>query len=168
MRLEDIRQCVLESSFGDWAKLMDGEVFLRFQRLKIESSADTLGSRLDQDGHHASAVYRADVDLSLNYGLTFGSGESHFDWDIWPGHDARMFYVDVLWRGVPVERHVLVFVHEARAILPLPTPEMNTASIAAYHVTTAQRDLARLVHGIEGSPGGFEDYFDWAAFELRG
>ena len=171
MRLDQIRRMVRESTAADWERLYAAEVLLNSQRLSVITSGDQLHN-IEQDGHHAAAIYAADVHLTLQYGLQQGDPKNmHFDWDVFP-HKAFMFYVDVLWNGVVVDRHTLVGVDGGQAHLPLPTPEFDQPISAdseanRYWVTTTERDLARLIHDIAGNPESFDSYLNRVEFEVR-
>jgi hypothetical protein len=172
MRLDEIRRIVRTSDASAWEPLYAAELFLYGQRLSVVTRGDELLT-IEQDGHHSAAVYADDVRLTLQYGLREGDPERmHFDWDVFL-HKAFKFYVDVLWNGVVVDRHLLVGVDEGRAYLPLPTPEFDGAIAAGaqasrYWVTEDEHDLARLIHNVARNVESFDSYFAQSRFEVRG
>ncbi|MEM6107154.1 hypothetical protein AAHS21_12925 [Mycobacterium sp. 050272] len=144
--LAELRQLVRESEPADWHK--------------IEES-DNYKSRFD----HTTLVYKSDIDLTICYGLRFGSptrSDTEFGWSaVFPDSSVLIASADVFWRGSLVDRVDYANVDGGRAILPIG------AGFDGLDITSWDRDAARVLHNQKnGASRAFSDFYDRVPFRV--
>ncbi|BAX93478.1 hypothetical protein [Mycobacterium shigaense] len=144
--LADLRQLVRESEPADWHKIDEG---------------DNQKSRFD----HTTLVYKPDIDLTICYGLRFGSPSrsgTEFGWSaVFPDNSVLIASADVFWRGSLVDRVDYANVDGCRAILPIGT------GVDGLDITSWDRDAARVLHCQKNDAfGAFSDFYDQVPFRV--
>jgi hypothetical protein len=118
VRYDEIRKTITASSPDDWAVIAaDGLTFLaRFGGVSSRKQ-----HWLETDSHVCLAVYKADIDLRLAWGLTLGEG-LEFDGFNFADSSITRQAVDGFWRGALVTRWYVLSVDGHRGYLPDPHP----------------------------------------------
>jgi hypothetical protein len=124
---------------------------------------------LEHEEHHSRVVYRADVALSLAWGMPYDDLPRTSD--RFADEAVSLVFVDILWHGALVDRRVLQVVDGGRCMLPVGRPvvvdsddpaaapfglEVVGATVSAY-----DRDVARLLDRVS-SGREFDRYFKQA------
>jgi hypothetical protein len=181
MRLDQIRQMIADSSNYDWHKITcwgAGSGPSYKYRLHSWTTKDDVS--MDVDSHGNLAIFRADVDLNIAWGLDreydppgLEPLELHFDWqDQFMDQKVRPFYADIFWRGNLVEREMLVSVDGGRALLPMPMPEPTERDEHGKPtewqeaVSVWEHSFAELIHGFEHPPREYATHFSRAGFVI--
>lgn len=169
--LNEIRRLIIDSDRErDWHNVITGPYF-------------TDAPDIDDDTfrqHSELIVFKADVDLTIQYGLEWGHlardlkrADRIWDGAHFPDESAKAFYADVFWRGTLVDRVQLVAVDGFRATLPLGTRRSATPvdELApgdkvtwSYTATEYETALARVVDGGRE----FERYFRETGLKIKG
>jgi hypothetical protein len=120
---------------------------------------------LDTDSHTCLAVYQADIDLRLAWGLTIGDGLELDGFNFADPSITRQA-VDGFWRGALVTRWHVLSVDGHRCYLPDPHPAHGKTGEGVGGVETvrwtakaSEVALARLLQAmVHGKGGEFESY----------
>ena len=155
MRYEEVRKLITTSTPADWEVIeVEGNVYL--DRFEGVSSG---GSRsLKAESHTFLAIYRADIDLRLAWGMTEATGLT-FEGEGWkiPHRTIDRQLVDGFWRGAFVTRWPVLEVDDGRCYLPYPHPAVaadGTATpghfVVGSRVKASEVALARLLHQLTG------------------
>jgi hypothetical protein len=166
VRYDEIRQTITASSPDDWAVVAaDGLTFLaRFGEVRSQRQ-----HWLETDSHICLAVYRADIDLRLAWGLTVGTG-LEFDGFNFADASITRQAVDGLWRGALVTRWYVLSVDGHRCYLPDPHPAdaetgegVRGSGTVRWTAKEGEVALARLLQA-QVHEGGrdFDSYMDQA------
>lgn len=153
MRYDEVTNLITGSSPDDWALIeIVGDVYL--DRLEQASSGDR--NWLEVESHGYLAVYRADVDLRLAWGMTKDTGLTFEGWDF-PDRSIDRQYVDGFWRGALVARWPVLSVDGGRCYLPSPyLSAVETGArpqdleIVGTTVKASETALARLLQRVLG------------------
>jgi hypothetical protein len=153
MRYEEVRKLITGSSPEDWEVIeVEGNVYLdRFEGV-------TSGGRplLKAESHIYLAIYRADIDLRLAWGMTEATGLTFEGWDF-PHRSIERQLVDGFWRGAFVTRWPVLEVDEGRCYLPYPRPAVAADGrppeghfVVGSRVRASEVALARLLQELAG------------------
>ncbi len=123
-------------------------------------------------GHHARAVFRADVAVAIEFGLQYDDGRDWQEpWATFADRTIRGFWADITYNGQVVLRRLMLSVDGGRCVLPAPRPVIEgvagNAVVAGQAVTRHERDFARLVDELS-SGRDFERYFQHSQFVIEG
>lgn len=144
---------IAESAPEDWL-ILQGPLF-RHGFSRVEGAEGKL-LRVDVDAPPVGLVYRADVAITMLYGLVL---EAAVDLPV-PGpyrqENCRSIALDCFYCGGLVHREVLLKVGRQRCILPRPAEW----TAAPQLIPERQAKLARLVHALCGPFTDFDEYFD--------
>lgn len=170
--LEEIRRLVIDSDRErDWHTVITGPYF-------------TDAADIDDDTfrmHSELIVFRADVGLTIQYGLKWGhlarsveKAQQIWDDAHFPDESASAFYADVFWQGSLIDRVQLISVDGGRATLPVGSRKAlnyDRAEARAgtkidweYTATEYETALARVVDGGRE----FEHYFRNTGLKIKG
>jgi hypothetical protein len=153
MRYEEVRKLITGSSPDDWAVIdVEGSAYL--DRLEGVSSG---GQRWLQAASHVYlAIYQADTDLRLAWGMTVATGLSFEGWNF-PNRSIERLLVDGFWRDAFVTRWPVLSVDGDRCYLPFPLPTVAAGGAAAeqhftagWTVKASEVSLARLLQQLAG------------------
>jgi len=154
MRYEEVRKLITGSSRDDWAVVdVEGTVYL--DRLEGVRSG---GQRwLEAASHVYLAIYQADADLRLAWGMTVATGLAFEGWNF-PNRSIGRLLVDGFWRDSFVTRWAVLSVDGDRCYLPypLPTVAVGGAAAAGHHfvagwrVKASEVALTRLLQQLAG------------------
>ncbi|HEX3788314.1 MAG TPA: hypothetical protein VHW44_10680 [Pseudonocardiaceae bacterium] len=161
MRYEELITLVHESEPADWALLN-------------RSAAEPV--RLGAGSYEYLAHHKADLDVALAWGADANRGEEWGkEWAAWshfPDPKVRGFWAELLWRGTPVTRTLLVTADGNRVYLPNPTPVNDHADTApdatTWTVTSADLPIPRLLNGIQHKTVNFDEAMKTAGFTIEG
>ena len=166
MRYDEIRQTITASSPDDWAVVAaDGLTFLaRFGEVRSRAQ-----HWLETDSHICLAVYKADIDLRLAWGLAIGTG-LEFDGFNFADSSITRQAVDGLWRGALVTRWYVLSVDGHRCYLPDPHPAhaetgegVRGSGTLRWTAKASEIALARLLQAKVYEGGrDFDSYMDQA------
>jgi hypothetical protein len=152
MRYEEVRKLITGSSPDDWEVIeVEGNVYL--DRFEGVSSGDWRS--LKAESHIYMAIYRADIDLRLAWGMTEATGLTFEGWNF-PHRSIERQLVDGFWRGAFVTRWPVLEVDDGRCYLPYPRPAVTAEGSAPGHFVTGSRvrasevALARLLQHLTG------------------
>lgn len=152
MNLRRFMTMIAESAVDDWVMIARPTYRHRFTP---QHDGDGNIIRLDADQHTVSYVFRADIAVSMSYGLV-QKGNYVIDADIDIAREnARSVILDCFNEGQLVHREVLLKADRQRCILPMPT----NWSKAGRQIPVNKVKLARLIHMLAGPPTEFDDYF---------
>lgn len=173
MKLDELRGMIVSSAKEDWHQLTcwggGGPSYL--DSYTTWSGPEGWGG-IEVDSHSSLAVFRADIDLRLAWGLSRGGRDEklHFPWQgRFADSKVTACFVDVLWRGSLVDRDEYLVVDGGRAYLPCghakheneDDPDPRTWKWVTDEVTPWKYHLTKLVHSF-GHPEDFDHYFDRA------
>jgi hypothetical protein len=153
MRYEEVRKLITGSSADNWTVIdVEGNVYL--DQLERVSSG---GQRwLEAASHVYLAIYQADVDLRLAWGMTIATGLSFEGWNF-PNPSIGRLLVDGFWRDSFVIRWPVLSVDGDRCYLPHPLPAVAAGGTAAgqhfvlgSRVKASEVALARLLQQLAG------------------
>lgn len=152
MRLDEIRDLVT-SSAPHWAKLETGPLYREGWTVYSSGGESNSVPRW----HHEAAVYRDDVDLTLQWGMSdhgdWGDDDRSFEWArTFIDTKVRSFFVDVFWRGVLVDRYVMAHVNGGHGLVPMPRASQDDGHYPTVNGREVQ--IARLITALEG---GYDD-----------
>ncbi len=152
MRYDEVRKLITSSSADDWEVIeVEGNVYL--DRFEGVGSGDWRS--LKAESHVYLAIFRADVDLRLAWGMTEATGLSFEGWKF-PHRSIDRQLVDGFWRGAFVTRWPVLEIDEGRCYLPYPHPAVADASASPGHFVVGSRvrasevALARLLQQLTG------------------
>ena len=153
MRYDEVRKLITGSSPDDWAVIeVEGNVYLdRFEG--VSSGGDWRS--LKAESHIYLAIYRADVDLRLAWGMTEATGLAFEGWNF-PHRSIERQLVDGFWRGAFVTRWPVLEVDEGSCYLPYPRPAVAPDGAPQGHfvvgsqVRASEVALARLLQQLTG------------------
>jgi hypothetical protein len=156
VKYNEIKQMIITSSPHDWEVVtVDGATFL--DQFGVRTTPER--TWLDNESHTYLAVFRADVDLRLAWGLPHGENLSYQGWTFADPHISRHL-VDGFWRGALVARWSLLSVDGGRCYLPEPSYSTVTdtgapgdSKITGTTVTESELALARLLQGMTRAIG---------------
>ena len=161
MRYDEITKTITTSSPDDWTVLASGPVFLD-QVIQVDSGT---GHWVKVDSHHSLAVYKADVDLRLAWGLPLDSTVSFHAATPWRDKEVVCRLVDALWQGALVARWVVLMVDGRRCYLPNPGGEyvrtgesMGDAEMIGLSASADETALARLLQKLARLGWDFDTY----------
>jgi hypothetical protein len=164
VRYDEIRKTITASSLSDWAVIAaDGLTFLA--RFRAVSSRRE--HWLETDSHICLAVYRADIDLRLAWGLTTGEG-LEFDGFNFADLSITRQAVDGFWRGALVTRWHVLSVDGHRCYLPDPHPAhagtghgIRDSKAVRWTAKESEVALARLLQAMVHEAGrDFDSYLE--------
>lgn len=173
MKLDELRGTITHSAKKDWHPLTcwggNGPSYLN--SYSTWSGPDGWGG-IEVESHSNLAVYRADIDLKLAWGLPRDGRDEklHLPWqDRFPNPKVTAYFVDVIWRGSLVDRDTHFAVDGGRAYLPSghakyenqENPDPTTWRWITDEVTPWEYHLTKLVHSFEPSED-FDRYFERA------
>ena len=173
MKLDELHETITGSTKEDWHPLTcwggNGPSYLNSY---TPWSGPDGWSGIEVDSHSNLAVYRADIDLKLAWGLPRDGRDEklHLPWqDRFANPTVTAYFVDVLWRGSLVERDMYFAVDGGRAYLPLghakhenqENPDPTAWMWITDEVTPWEYHLIKLVHSFEHSED-FDRYFERA------
>ncbi len=117
MRYDEVRKLITGSSPADWEVIeVEGNVYLD----RFEGVSTGGGRSLKAESHIYMAIYKADIDLRLAWGMTEATGLSFEGWNF-PHRSIERQLVDGFWRGAFVTRWPVLEVDDGRCYLPYPT-----------------------------------------------
>lgn len=153
MEFENFISTIVESDAEDWHRDHCGGPYFSYALGPVTQNDRLIN--LDYNAHESRAVYKPDIDISLEWGLR------HLDdfkepWAQTYSHDSAMSkFVDLNYRGRIVHRELVVFVDGARCILPPPMPEDDDGNLK---VPRSQVKFTKLLNALGGT-GEFDHYF---------
>ena len=155
MNLNELRQILTESRPHQWWKL-DATGPLYRNGWVMTSGGGREGHDLEVTWHHEAAVYRDDIDLTIQWGMDMDPGDDdrrHFDWaEKFINPKVHPWWVDVFWRGVLVDRYGVVSVDGGHGLVPFP----HTAGESPdWHNAVTEREVA-VVHLVDHLGGGHD------------
>lgn len=170
VRLDELRRILTESSAQAWSKLdSDGPLY----RYNVSMVSQPGSQAIPQiDWHHSGAVYRDDVDLTIQWGLDVDSDRDsndlwNFEWaSNFTSPKVHPYFVDVFWRGTLVDRYAVIGVDGGRGLVPFPR---TTGEEPNWYDVVTKREVA--VAALVTDLGGlrlsmFDYYLDKAGFTV--
>lgn len=163
--LQELRVTISDSNASHWNVV--GEPGPTY-RDRFAVTLGPAGAHMEADSHLSLAVFKADVDLSIAWGMDLDFAwidgtlrdRRKFDWaSAFPDESVWVSIADVFWRGSLVDRVHYVLVDGARALLPWAR-EYDGLKTSRY-----EYDVARLLSDLSGHRE-FEYYFERAGFKL--
>lgn len=153
MRYEEVRKLITGSSSADWEVIeVEGNVYL--DRFEGVTAGDWRS--LKAESHVYLAIYRADIDLRLAWGMTEATGLTFEGWNF-PHRSIARQLVDGFWRGAFVTRWPVLEVDEGRCYLPYPRPAVAAEGrppqghfVVGSTVHASEVALARLLQQLAG------------------
>ena len=150
MRYDEVRKLITGSSPADWEVIeVEGNVYLD----RFEGVSTGGGRALKAESHIYMAIYKADIDLRLAWGMTEATGLSFEGWNF-PHRSIERQLVDGFWRGAFVTRWPVLEVDDGRCYLPYPTPAVDSNGptpghfVTGSHVRASEVALARLLQSL--------------------
>lgn len=174
MQLYELEQIFEETSSDHWEVTSGGPMFLHGYQVTSWPGNEPQITGVEE--HVSIAVLRGDIDVRIAWGYDpdFGRKEeyNYFKEHTFPDPSVYVRLADVFYRGALVQRHWLLSVDGARALLPMPTArKKNGASITSHDpndfewfVTQRKVNFARLVNGLEERFSDFDDYLRRSGF----
>ena len=169
MRLDEVRELLTTTTAAQWAKLEIGPLYREGYTMYGFGGESSIAVRW----HQEAAVFREDVDLTLQWGMDQVTdqheGDGVYEWSQGlVDKKARTSFVDVFWRGVLVDRYVLASIDGGHGLVPMP----YTSNAGHYPtVNTRQVQVTKLIADLEGGhvdpidrvleSHGFEVERDW-------
>jgi hypothetical protein len=115
VRYDEIRKLIISSSANNWAVIVEGSVYPGHPEEVISG---------ETEGHTYLAVYKADVNLQLAWGMTVGAvgTDTHLAFETRDFADPSIErqLVDGFWRGALVTRWSVLSADSHRCYLPFP------------------------------------------------
>jgi hypothetical protein len=150
MRYDEVRKLITGSAPDDWEVIeVEGNVYLD----RFEGVTTGGGRSLKAESHIYMAIYKADIDLRLAWGMTEATGLSFEGWNF-PHRSIERQLVDGFWRGAFVTRWPVLEVDDGRCYLPYPRPAVAAGSqppghfVTGYQVRSSEVALARLLQSL--------------------
>lgn len=154
MNLRQVLRRISESAPSDWQLIFRPTFRHRFNEI-LTAGGEV--AALDQDEHAVMFTLRADIEISMAYGMV-EQGAVPLDSDNpFAKENARTVFLDIFYQGRMVHREVILKVDRNRCLLPLPTSWEQPVM-----VPLGQANLVRLIHSLAGPPTDFESYFEQA------
>lgn len=147
MRLDQLQELVASSRVTDWEKLEVGPLYREGYTVWSGSDGDGMSARW----HDEAAVYRHDIDLTVQWGMDQYSEDrvQRYEWSKGlVNNELRSFFFDVFWRGVLVDRHVLGYFNGNHSLVPMP----HSSPLDHHYPTVTRREvaIAELVAALSG------------------
>lgn len=163
MRLDELQTLIASSRPAEWRRIkLSGPTYR--DRFGAWSSPADGTSGIDHDSHVEVAVYRADIDLTVAYGMPESQHEHKlkFEWsENFPDSEIREISIaDFFWRGSLVDRVNYVYIDGGRGIVPLGSGHQG------LRITQYGLAVARLLSGI-AEYDEFDRYYSSVPFELK-
>jgi hypothetical protein len=167
MQLSELETILEGTSPDDWEVISGPPTFLHGYMVspgpgKVPSGQDPEPQQVTTvEEHFSIAVLRADIDVRIAWGYQpyFDEKEDAYYFEKHPFPDPLVIAVlaDVFYRGALVQRHWLVSVDGAHALLPMPTPRVRDAAEITpsdpegyeWFVTERKVNFARLIHELD-------------------
>lgn len=158
MRYEDLLSLVMTSTAADWVRMDEPVSLARVMLSGFEGSPEVW---IEEHSH--LAYHRENLDISLAWGADQNDGEPWSgvwaDWSHFPDRTVRGRYIEVLWRGKPVYRQLIVSADGGRYYLPAPNPRSSNESgdaAVSYYIEKEDIPLARLAHELSRNSESFD------------
>lgn len=169
MTHDQILAALAKSQPEDWYEIpavSSGDSFLSTQSFWTRGE-EIVG--VDEKGHYARAAYRPDVSLGLAWGLQYQDDFTEGWTDVFPDKSASSQFVDVLWNGMLVDRHLHVVVDGGRSAIPLPDRKLVDKQLVGYWLSARDHHLGRLIAGIKGdiSLSTYDEYINRAGIVVE-
>lgn len=165
MTLDEIRAVILESSPADWQRIDRGSATFLYGFV-------TEGQH--REVHDARVVYKLNVAIGVAWGLKTHDRDYHADWlEAFSDSSGFSEYIDVLYHGNPVDRHVRVVVDGGRAALPSPDPivegELPDTERVGWKTTRDEYEFLRAFERLFSAGGeeNFVSYFERSGIQIR-
>jgi hypothetical protein len=167
MKLQDVRRILTESEGCQWSKLDSAGPLYR-NGFGTWTTADNQG--IDVTWHHSAAVYRDDIDLTVQWGMkldaTRDRGHWAFPWaENFMSKDVTPYWVDVFWRGSLVDRYAAVSVDGAHGLVPMPHTAGEEPNWLDA-VTKREAGVIRLIAELGNYGRSFDGYLALAGFTI--
>jgi hypothetical protein len=142
VRYDEIRNLIISSSANNWAVIVEGSVYPGHPEEVISG---------ETKGHAYLAVYKADVNLRLAWGMTAGT-DTHLAFKTGDFADPSIErqLVDGFWRGALVTRSSVLSADGHRRYLPIPEFTFSARVADPPTVKTSEVALARLLNRLAG------------------
>ena len=164
MTLDEVRAVILESSPADWHRIDRGSATFLYGFV-------TEGEH--REVHDARAVYKLNVAIGVAWGLK-ANADYHADWlEAFPDSSGFSEFIDVLYHGNPVDRHVRVVVDGGRAALPSPEPivegEFPNTERVGWKTTRDEYESLLAFERLFSAEGAenFVEYFERSGIQIR-
>ena len=142
MRYDEIRNLIISSSANNWAVIVKGSVYPGHPEEVIAG---------ETKGHAYLAVYKADVNLRLAWGMTAGTdARLAFKTGDFADPSIERQLVDGFWRGALVTRSSVLSADGHRRYLPIPEFAFGARVADPPTVKTSEVALARLLNRLAG------------------
>lgn len=169
MKLQRLRDRIIASTADDWEKVTVGPFYR--DGFELTSTGSDGWQISEVRWHDGLLVYRDDVDLTIQYGMSDPQFARQTDVKIWgdvvfADPAQRVEFVDVFWRGSLVDRERVVGVDGGRAVLPFGHQHVTTLNdefgpgadyVRVFSATQWQVAVARLVSEVN-PPSQFDEY----------
>lgn len=148
MKLEQIRQMVVESRRADWLRIHP-PLFHHEMGNLIRSGV----TEVEVGAHYYSLVYRADVNLTVEVGLPMDRDDTRqFDFaERFVNPKASCYYVDIFWAGSLVDRYSMIALDGGHKLLPFPHTGGSQETGWVDQVHEREVEVARLLASVDGS-----------------
>lgn len=158
-----MRRICVESHFDEWNVISGSHLQLPDADGWRELDGTTQVAVLS---HIYRAAYEPNLSLGLAWGRPYEDGLSLPWGSSFADKQAESHWLDVLYNGMLVERHIRLYVDGARCGLPLPQPEHidDQATVTNYRITRWTYRFFALVDALEGHTE-FQEYVD-RVFEI--
>lgn len=151
MQIRELLATIASSKVADWQTILRPTLRHRFTEILNEAGKR---EQMLVDEHRVSFSYRADIAITMAYGLV---DQASFELPAdhpFAKENARTLLLDIFYEGRLVHRETVVSIDRQRCLLPLPRTWDPPISIPA-----AQFSLVRLVHALAGPPTDYGSYF---------
>ena len=169
MNLRELRSVLTRSDPSEWSKVdSDGPLY---RNGFVVSGLRDDGRITDVYWHHSAAVYREDIDLTIQWGMDMDPTRDRDDWHfIWQekliSKRVSPYRVDAFWRGVLVDRYALISVDNGHGLVPFPH---TSGSEPDWYDAVTEREVAvaRLVEGLDGVRLGVDRWVAQLDFKVE-
>lgn len=164
MNLYQLRDMIENSSAAEWVKVEPAGPTYRY-RFEVSTDRDG-GEQVSVDTHRAVAVYTADVNLTMAYGMPEVKGtrwrneDLSFEWATFPDKRFTVENADIFWAGALIHRVNYLGADGGRTYLPLG------GGNDGLDVTRLDVAVAGIIDDLEGG-SRFRPYVDRVPYRIQ-
>lgn len=168
MNLRDLRTILTTTDAWQWSKI-DSTGPLYRNGYVVSGTPGGHEHDIDVYWHDSAAVYRDDVDLTIQWGMDLsGIRRNRDDWRLpwaenFPSQSVSPHWVDVFWRGTLVDRYALIGIDGGHGLVPFPRTKAKGDPLdheTQYDDVITERELAvaRLIDSLQGGFQRVDEY----------
>lgn len=161
MNLRDLREILTTTDAWQWSRIDSTGPLYRNGYVVSGGLGPDAEHDINIYWHDSAAVYRDDIDLTIQWGMNLSPVREdrdawHLPWaEKFPSRSVHPHWVDVFWRGTLVDRYAMVSIDGGHGLVPFPHTKAKSDPLdhdTKYDYVISERELgiARLIDSLQG------------------